>query len=1445
MIREYVKEFTTLVLEIPELSDQDSLFYFLDGLQGWAKMELERRGVQDLSTAIANAETLIDFSTRRDSSNPKDRKVNQEKGEGEKNAQPKVDAARKPPTGKDKNLKTSYKIGGCFICDGPHRARDFPKKASLNGLSAHEDKGTKAHLARDRTGNGKGTIDLSVVPMDDFKVVLGLEFLDKTCHGEHGDVMTSSGTKTLSSMPIQEWFQQDAEPSLFEASNKATDGMRVQEMWMLPKVDRAGITFKNKTTSNPPIFLSLMDLFDQLGKARYFTKLDLRSRYYQVQIAEGDEAKTTCVTRCSKVLRDKELYVKLEKCSFTQDEVEFLGHKIKDGGLMMDGAKIKAIQDWEPPTKVMELRYFLGLVNYYRRFIMGYSAIASPLTDLLKKNKAWIWDEDCQAAFESLKKEVMNTRSHSRAGNREKEVGRIARAFADAQGTMGECFHGLYHMLAKVGRGGSIIVVVDQFSKSEIHGALLDEVVQDHGDGFKLLHEFSSPNGQVNIEGECTIGALSLTLWKSPFQLVTRRQPLTPNALVASYEGSSPTVYKTMKEWHEQADLAWASLDKDAKMMKKWADERRRHVEFDVGDQVMVKLLPQQFKSLRKVHKGLIRRYKGPFSVIGHVGKGWEDVTSRLILRGYSGFRIVLHLTRRLSGILWKVGEGLGSSWKLMEDLEASCRSVIRKFSMAQYIGARGPVSVDVDFSSTLVMKRVSKTIGLLDEVAKINDPQCELLLIRACAGISKLYFAMRTCPPRVFESAQLSFDTALRSALERIVTASGPGFGEWQWRLATLPFAFGGLGEALLRHVGIVASGSNFDDALCAFNNAMEIDFLSNPNGLVAISKGRAYFGLASCGSYLWVGTDNETGDVYGDNAVSCAGVIVFKHRHNTVRDTLVDICFWSGISAGKEVDIGLGGGCDKALRPADMLLYSWEGGLDVCVDLTGSSPLTQTRMSDFVPGQAVIDAAQRKRGKYMTKCADIGYGFLPFSFSSFGELEKDAMALWTSQREDHTSDWLRTIPISGLGQTMNVDIWLDGGRDKPLRPADMLLYSWDGGLDVCVDLTGSSPLTQTGMVDFIPGRAMIDAAQRKCGKYMAKCAAVGYGFLPFSFSSLGELEADAVTLLKRIRKFFMTQDIEARAVVHIFNRISFAIAKKVEALIVSRLPSNLLSLLYDSTLPSLCLCVCPKFLLTWLFVISLRAYCHMLLDLEFSNWHVVVPHYIFAFGGLGVYSAGDVLNYVFLASRLQSVGLQTKLLRHTGIDSPEPIFDDALSMFNTSMETDLLSNQSEIAAPKLMKKMADIYFTRVTKNAKSTFSLSPRQMALWTSQMEDHTSDGIMDGPLYGLRQLERDIYGDHDVSRARIIGILNIVIMWCAIPLSTYVIVLGFQLDGGLDVFVDLTGSSPLTQMGWLTRYPSWAVFMLHSVKRDKLWLRCAEIGYGCLPFLSFFGGLEADG
>ncbi|XP_047260179.1 uncharacterized protein LOC124893108 [Capsicum annuum] len=184
------------------------------------------------------------------------------------------------------------------------------------------------------------------------------------------------------------------------------------------------VTVKNKY----PIPL-IADLFDRLGKAKVFTKMYLRKGYYQVRIVEGDEAKTTCVTRYGSfewlvmpfgltnapatffTLKNKIFQPYLDQFvviylddivvySSSMEEhlkVQFLGHTISQGQIQMDSDKVEAIWDWEAPTKVPELRSFLGFANYYRRFILGYSDIASPLTDLLKKNRVWEWNMQTDA----------------------------------------------------------------------------------------------------------------------------------------------------------------------------------------------------------------------------------------------------------------------------------------------------------------------------------------------------------------------------------------------------------------------------------------------------------------------------------------------------------------------------------------------------------------------------------------------------------------------------------------------------------------------------------------------------------------------------------------------------------------------------------------------------------------------------------------------------------------------------------------------------------------------------------------------------------------------------------------------------------------------------------------------------------------------------------------
>ncbi|CAH1452434.1 unnamed protein product [Lactuca virosa] len=96
----------------------------------------------------------------------------------------------------------------------------------------------------------------------------------------------------------------------------------------------------------------------------------------------------------------------MEKCSFAQTGVSFLGHRFVDGRIHMDESKVQAIAKWESPKNVSELQSFLGLINYYRRFISRYSSRATPLTDLLKKKVNWEWTQKSQRTFDDLKNAV-------------------------------------------------------------------------------------------------------------------------------------------------------------------------------------------------------------------------------------------------------------------------------------------------------------------------------------------------------------------------------------------------------------------------------------------------------------------------------------------------------------------------------------------------------------------------------------------------------------------------------------------------------------------------------------------------------------------------------------------------------------------------------------------------------------------------------------------------------------------------------------------------------------------------------------------------------------------------------------------------------------------------------------------------------------------------------
>jgi hypothetical protein len=207
------------------------------------------------------------------------------------------------------------------------------------------------------------------------------------------------------------------------------------------------------------------DLFDQLQGSAWFSKIDLRSGYHQLRVHEDDISKTAFRTRYGhyeftvmpfgltnapavfmdlmnrvcrpyldkfvivfiddiliysktreeheqhlklmlELLRKEQLYAKFSKCEFWLKEVQFLGHIFNKDGVQVDPAKIEAVKNWNAPRTPTEVRSFLGLAGYYRRFISNFSKIAVPLTALTHKDKPYVWGPEQENAFRTRKQKL-------------------------------------------------------------------------------------------------------------------------------------------------------------------------------------------------------------------------------------------------------------------------------------------------------------------------------------------------------------------------------------------------------------------------------------------------------------------------------------------------------------------------------------------------------------------------------------------------------------------------------------------------------------------------------------------------------------------------------------------------------------------------------------------------------------------------------------------------------------------------------------------------------------------------------------------------------------------------------------------------------------------------------------------------------------------------------
>jgi hypothetical protein len=140
-------------------------------------------------------------------------------------------------------------------------------------------------------------------------------------------------------------------------------------------------------------------------------------------------------------LRYHKLYAKFSKCEFWLKSVKFLGHTISQDGISVDPSKVQEVMDWKLPKSAHQIRSFLGLAGYYRRFIPDFSRITKPMTELLKKGVKFVWCEACEKAFHTLRQHLTSAPVLAQPDN-----SKPVEVFCDASGT------GLGYVLMQEGR---------------------------------------------------------------------------------------------------------------------------------------------------------------------------------------------------------------------------------------------------------------------------------------------------------------------------------------------------------------------------------------------------------------------------------------------------------------------------------------------------------------------------------------------------------------------------------------------------------------------------------------------------------------------------------------------------------------------------------------------------------------------------------------------------------------------------------------------------------------------------------------------------------------------------------------------------------------------------------------------------------------------------------
>ncbi|XP_074342902.1 uncharacterized protein LOC141680626 [Apium graveolens] len=289
-------------------------------------------------------------------------------------------------------------------------------------------------------GDRNYKVNLLLMEMHDFDVILGMDWLSEhratiDCQGKRvifGDAdkpefvyqgsQPKGDVKLISALKASKLLSKGCDGYLAFVKDISKDEPRIENY---PVVKEYEDVFPDELPGLPPhreveFTIELVPGAEPISKAPYrMAPLELQELKEQLQelldrgfirpsvspwgAPVSREEHEEHLRTVLKILRERKLFAKFYKCEFWLEEVAFLGHVVSSRGIELDPAKVEAITNWPRPSNVMEVRSFLGLAGYYRRFVEGFSSIALPLTQLMRKGIKFEWNDDREKSFQEVK----------------------------------------------------------------------------------------------------------------------------------------------------------------------------------------------------------------------------------------------------------------------------------------------------------------------------------------------------------------------------------------------------------------------------------------------------------------------------------------------------------------------------------------------------------------------------------------------------------------------------------------------------------------------------------------------------------------------------------------------------------------------------------------------------------------------------------------------------------------------------------------------------------------------------------------------------------------------------------------------------------------------------------------------------------------------------------